>query len=486
VAQAKHKKLKSEETMLNALDLQSKLTTNQYKLIASATFGIVLEFLDYFLIGFILTFVATPWHLTFGQSSVILLSSGIGSMLGAFFFGRLADKIGRRRVFLCTILVFTLGTAALIVTPDSETYGWLYLTFFRLLIGFGAGGLYCVDLPLVQEFMPARKRGVVSGLVTSAVPLGFLLGSALVAFASSSIGWRGVMVVCVALSCLTLLMRSWVPESPRWLLQSGDVKKARQSVAWALEVDPETLPLNSEVRLTGLSRFSDLFRYPRSFAVSWLTNLGAQTGYYGLTLWSPTLIVLFLHVRPDQAAFYMIFVTFSAFAGRITLAILSEKIGRRASGILCCGAAAVILLFAALSVQVLQGATLPLLLTLMAAYFFGEGGLAIVGPYAAEVWPSSLRTTGMGSAYGFGGLGKIIGPLGLALIVGSSLTVTPQAAAIPVKVAFLYFAAWYAMAAAAYLILGIETRGRSIEAISEKLHASAILPSETSSQKAGS
>ena len=465
--------------MLEALDNQIGMTANQWKLIAAATFGVVLEFLDYFLIGFVLTFVAGPWHLTFGQSSVILLSSGVGSMLGAFFFGRLADRIGRRKVFLQTISLFTLGTAALIVTPDSEVFGWIYLTVFRFLIGFGAGGLYCVDLPLVQEFMPTRKRGLVSGLVTSAVPMGFLIGSALVAFVAPYTGWRGLMAICVALSAVTLLMRSWVPESPRWLLLSRQADKARDSVAWALQVAPTTLPL-SDLPPAGLSQgVGDLFRYPRSLAVSWITNLGAQTGYYGLTLWSPTLIVLFLKVKPAQAAFYMIFVTFAAFAGRIVLSILSERLGRRVTGVICCGGAALILIGAALAATMLQGAVVPLLLTLMAAYFLGEGALAIVGPYAAEVWPAALRTTGMGSAYGFGGIGKIIGPLGLALLVGSSLSIAPNARGIPLEPAFFYFAGWYALAALAFVVLGVETRGTSIERIEDKLDAVAAAPAAT-------
>jgi hypothetical protein len=77
---------------------------------------------------------------------------------------------------------------------------------------------------------------------------------------------------------------------------------------------------------------------------------------------------------------------------------------------------------------------------LMVWAVFGDGGLAIAGPYAAEVWPSSIRATGMGSAYGFGGIGKIIGPLGLALIIGSSSVIKPDVSLKAIIPAFLYFA----------------------------------------------
>jgi putative MFS transporter len=453
--------------MLDALDAQDRLTTNQWKLVVAATFGIILEFLDYFLIGFVLAFVIGPWHLSLWQSSTILLSSGVGAMIGAALFGWLADKIGRRKVFLMTISLFTTGTAALIVTPDSAEYGWLYLTAFRFFVGFGAGGLYCVDLPLVQEFVPSRKRGLISGLVTSAVPVGFLLGSALVAFLAPSIGWRGLMAICVGLGLVTLLMRSWIPESPRWLLQNDRREEARKAVAWALNVPAQTLSLDSRQVVEAPPKIADLFRYPRSIAVSWLTNLGAQTGYYGLTLWSPVLIVQFLKVRPEQAAFYMIFVTLAAFAGRITISFLSESIGRRASGMLCSFGAVACLLVAAWFGNALLGATVLLLALLMASYFFGEGGFAIVGPYSAELWPTHLRTMGMGSAYGFGGIGKFVGPMGLAVIAGVSAA--PNTAGVSVQTAFLYFAIWYALSGLAYMLLGIETKGQSIEAIARRL-----------------
>ena len=111
-------------------------------------------------------------------------------------------------------------------------------------------------------------------------------------------------------------------------------------------------------------------------------------------------------------------------------------------------------------------------LLLIATNAFADGGFAIVGPYSAEVWPSALRTTGMGSAYGFGGIGKVIGPLGLALIVGSSNVITPQASVSSIIPAYSYLAGWFVLAGLAYLFLGFETRGRSLEAIDDALDAS--------------
>jgi MFS transporter, putative metabolite:H+ symporter len=180
-----------------------------------------------------------PWRLTFGKSAIILLASGFGAMFGAVFYGWLADKIGRRKVFMLTVVNFSAATGILTFTPDNA---WLFLASFRFIIGFGVGGLYCVDLPLVQEFVPSSKRGMVGGIVTSSVPLGILLGSFLGATMTPLVGWRGLFAIGALPGVLTLLIRIWVPASPRWLIQMGRHDEARQSLAWALEIDPLELP----------------------------------------------------------------------------------------------------------------------------------------------------------------------------------------------------------------------------------------------------
>lgn len=459
--------------MLEALDQQETLTRNQKRLAYIATWAVCLEFLDYFLIGFILTFVAESWNLSFGQSSIILLSSGIGAIFGALFFGRLADRIGRRSVFLITVAVFTLGTGGLALTPDSASIGWLYLAVLRVFIGFGAGGLYVVDLPFMQEFLPTAKRGRVTGLVTSAVPLGFLLGSVLVWTLSGTIGWRGILVVPTVLGLSVFLMRVSIPESPRYLLRQGDAEGARQSIAWALRVEPTTLPLDSvqpnlEARKATIK---ELFPYRRSFWLATISNLGIQTGYYGITLWTPTLLVLILAINPADTGLYMVVLTLGALGGRFALSYLAEIIGRRRAGIITGLAAAGLLFLAAVfSQDALWGVSLFLLI-MIGAYFFGEGGFAIVGPYSGEVWPSSLRTTGMGFAYGIGGIGKVIGPLGLALILGSDNLVEPEATTTDIIPAFSYFAAWYIVCAMVFLLLGFETKGKSLEQLDHEIEA---------------
>src|ERR1700756_962258 len=316
--------------MFNELDRRTSLTGNQIKILTAAIIGDALEFFDYFLIGFVLAFLIGPWKLTFGQSATVLMSSGIGAIIGAYAWGWLADRIGRRPGFIGTGLNFSVATGLLYFTPDN---GWIYLTVLRFFVGTGVGGLYCVDLPLVQEFMPSSKRGWIGGLVTCVIPLGVGLGAVLGAFMGSD-QWRLLFAIGVLPAVLVLLVRIWVPESPRWLCRQGRYEEDRKALARWLMVDPATLPMPTaaDAGPVVVSNWLDLFKYPRSLFVSWLGNAGAQTGVYCITLWAPALFVLLLKVTPQEAAKMMILLSVFGFLGRVSFSFFSEMMGRRNAG----------------------------------------------------------------------------------------------------------------------------------------------------------
>jgi putative MFS transporter len=451
--------------MFERLDQARSLTGNQIKIVVAAIVGDMLEFFDYFLIGFVLAFIIKPWNLTFGQSAIILLSSGIGAILGAFIWGRIADVYGRRKVFIATVINFSLATGVLAFTPDN---GWIFLSVFRFFVGFGVGGLYCVDLPLVQEFVPTRRRGFIGGIVTVFIPLGVMIASVLGAFLAPAIGWRGLFAVGLLPALFTLVIRAWVPESPHWLLSQGRTEEARRSLAWALQVPPESLPAPAPMEAPERTSWLELFRYPRSVAVSWLASIGAQTAGYGVGLWGPTLFVLQLGVTPAYAAYLFIWVTLAGIIGRIAFSLMSDVIGRRTAGMLCgFGGAVCVAAAGVLHNEVVAGISLFWLFIVLGDFFY-DGGFAIIGPYMAEVWPTRLRTSGMGSAYGFGGIGKIVGPLGLALIVGSSNVVKPEVTLAAITPSFLFLSAWLVLCGCAFLFFGFETRHRSISAIDSR------------------
>src|ERR1700688_3244417 len=173
--------------MLEHLEKQESLTGNQWKIFAAATVGDMLDFFDFYLIGFVLAFIIGGWHLTYGQSGAILLSSGIGAPLGSLFWGWMADKIGRRKEMILTVLNFSLATRAMALTASQ---GWLFLSICRFFVGMGMTVVYTVDIAIVQEFVPAYKRGWVTGLTTSLLPAGTLLGAMAGTWLGPSLGRR--------------------------------------------------------------------------------------------------------------------------------------------------------------------------------------------------------------------------------------------------------------------------------------------------------
>ncbi len=270
---------------------------------------------------------------------------------------------------------------------------------------------------------------------------------------------------------LTLLIRAWVPESPHWLIGKGRIDEARKSLAWALQVDPSTIQLPTAVAEIQRTVWRELFKYPRSLAVACLTGI-SQTGTVGLTLWLTTLLVLVLRVSPNHASYLVIWVGTISVFGRLFCSWMSDALGRRLAVVISCVIATMTMSLAGYLHDIYIGGVSMFYAMILAQSFFGSGNYAIVGPYMAEVWPSKLRASGMGLGYGFGNLGKFIGPAGLAVIAGSDNFVTPKATLDALIPAMNYFGFWYLVAAVAIWCFGIETKGRTIGEIDSMLTAS--------------
>ena len=409
------------------LERQKKLTASQWKIIATANLGDMLDFFDFFLIGYVLAFIFKEWQLTYAESAVILVAAGLGAVPGAWFWGWMGDKIGRRKVFILTALNVAAATGIMYFTPEPGGWvaGWIFLSFFRFFVGFGNAGLIAVDIPLVQEFVPSYKRGWVSGLTTTLLPAGNVLGALSGAFLAPVIGWRGLFLVGLLPAALVLMIRYWVPESPRFLLRMGRMEEARKSLAWALKVGPKEIELPSSLPEAEKTSWRELFHYPRSVASSCLVAL-SQTGGVGILLWITTLFVMVLKITPAEAPYLMIWVGILGIIGRLVASWMSDALGRRISGFLIGAGGAISMALAGYWHDVYLGTVSVFFVLIMVQRFFGDASYAIIGPYLAEVWPNRLRASGMGFAYGISNLGKIIGPLGLAMIVGSSNYVSPK------------------------------------------------------------
>src|SRR6266700_2282309 len=291
--------------MIERLEQQERLTSNQWKLICTANVADLLDFFDFFLIGYVTAALTKEWSLSYGHGGAILLASGLGAVPGAFIWGWLGDRIGRRTVFLWSAVTISLATGVMVFTPGPSALipGWLFLVFFRVFVGVGNAGIFTIDLPLVQEFIPAYKRGWVSALVTTLLPGGGMLAGLVASWLLPLIGWRYLFLVGLSPLVLVFMIRYWVPESTRWL---------------------------------------DLFKYPKLVAAGCLTGL-TQTGGASLGLWGATLLVIVLNTTPAHAAFLMVFVGLSGIVGRFFITALIEPLGRRGAGTLACGMAALLM-----------------------------------------------------------------------------------------------------------------------------------------------
>ncbi len=208
-----------------------------------------------------------------------------------------------------------------------------------------------------------------------------------------------------------------------------------------------------------------MLRCPRSVITTTLINVGLIAGYYGIVLWAPTLLAQIQSFAPAMASKAMIGFSLLGMVSRLSAAALADRIGRRRTGGYFALAAAASILCAG---YIGHGEWLsPSLfwLPLLLAFIFADGGFSVCAAYSTEIWPSRLRGTGSGYAGLTGSVGKILGPLGLAMTAGSGNVVMPAATVSVIVPAFQFLAFCLFVCGITYLTIGIEARGKTLEAI---------------------
>jgi putative MFS transporter len=257
-----------------------------------------------------------------------------------------------------------------------------------------------------------------------------------------------------------------MPESVRWLVSRGRHAEARRIVGRALNVPPDNLPQPAiapagHVR-SPASSFADLLAKPNLFWLTVIVWFGASTANYGVFLWGPTIVALLMGVSPMQAAHLFVFVSLTGMLGRTAFSFLPQWLGRRRCGEIMGYGIALSLGAAALFFdRIIFGYPAFVVLLIPAALFF-DGGFSNIAPYSAEIFPVRLSARGVGLAQAANGVGKISGPLCLALIAGASNLITPKATIDAVTPAFLFLAACGLAIGLAFSLLGIETHGKPL------------------------
>jgi putative MFS transporter len=185
------------------------------------------------------------------------------------------------------------------------------------------------------------------------------------------------------------------------------------------------------------------------------TGLGAALT--GVTMWGPTILAQLMHISPREAAGRFVIISLAGVAGRLVFAILPHRIGRRPTGLIVTFAGGLALALAGVFHGASLGALPLFLLFLLIGQFFYDGAFSNLNTYAAELYPVRLASLGAGLSAAAGGVGKILGPLVLGLIAGTSNLVSPQATERAVEPGFLFLGACCLVAGVAYALLGIET-----------------------------
>jgi MFS transporter, putative metabolite:H+ symporter len=189
---------------------------------------------------------------------------------------------------------------------------------------------------------------------------------------------------------------------------------------------------------------------------------GASTANYGVFLWGPTIVALLLGATPQDAAKMFIYVGLAGVLGRTGFAFLAHRIGRKPCGQLMGYGTAVSLALAAYFHNDFAGSVPLFLVFLTIGALFFDGGFSNLGPYPAEIFPVQLSGRAVGLAQLANGIGKIVGPLCLAVIAGADNFVHPHATAAAVTPAFVFLAGAGLLVGLAYTFLGVEPHGRPV------------------------
>jgi putative MFS transporter len=420
----------------------------------------VYDFFDFLIVGYLLAQVAPEWHLTYGQSAVILYSGGVGAILGALVFGALSDAWGRKQQIVIGTFICAFSAGLIAAIPEGA---WWLFAILRFFVGVGLTAAVTPSLTVVVELTPTRHRTIATSFYVVFASAGGFLAPLISAALLGPFGWRGVAVVGFGAAVIGVLVWLYTPESVRWLTAKGRFQEARAEVARHLDLPLQSVPL-PVVRPTTVpsGNLLDLLSQPRMFLETILIWGGSSTAGYGVYLWGPTIVALLLKVPVPQAAKYFVFVTAAGVTGKIIVTLISPLIGRRLLGVLWGFGGVVALAAAGYYNSVLLGGLPLLVILLCCSTFCIEGGFSNLAPYTVESYGVRMGARSSGLGQTANGVGKIVGPLSLALIAGTSNLVSPQATADAVFPAFLFLAFCMALVGLSFLILGVETHGRAM------------------------
>src|SRR5215471_8805330 len=189
---------------------------------------VMFDFFDFLVVGYLLAAVASEWHLTYGQSAVILYSGGVGAIVGAVVFGAFADAWGRKQQMVIGTFICAMSSGLIAFVPEG---GWLLFAVLRFFVGVGLTAAVTPSLTVVVELTPTRHRTMATSFYVVWASAGGFLAPAVSAAIMGPYGWRRVALLGFIALLIGILVWLFAPESVRWLTAKGRFNEARAEVA---------------------------------------------------------------------------------------------------------------------------------------------------------------------------------------------------------------------------------------------------------------
>ncbi len=438
------------------------------RLMTMGGLGYTFDSFDGALMGYALSALIIVWAIPKEVGGWLLSSIFFGYLVGALVAGVLADRFGRRRLMMTSLLVFC-ACSLLMGTASSVTE----LFIWRALAGVGIGAETALIAPYISEFLPARVRGKFVTRTVGFLAFGYILAGLLAPLVISpnpGIGWRIAAVICALPVGLLLWWRRKLPESPRYLLAKGRIDEAtevvekmeRESGVTAAAAPPAIsnvapngallttpTPLAAAAQRSMFSQLKGLWSggLARTTLVIWLLWFILTGVNYGFSSWLPTLLVLEKGLTLTNSFLIALITSLVQIPGYYVASLLIDKMERKwLIALFACGATAgaVVVAFADSTTVLIIGAAL------LAAFTNGVAGVYYT--YTAELYPTEVRTTAMGVASAVGRVGAICAPIAIGYLFARIGWVN----------VFLVLVAALAVAVVVVVVFGARTSGRSL------------------------
>jgi len=449
----------------DALERLDNMPWTRFHTVLTIALGVgwALDSFETNIIGSMFGVLKTQWDLSAAQGSLAVVIWVFGMLVGAIGFGYLADRFGRKRLFLGTLLWY-----ALFATGTAFSWNYESFLFFRFMTALAVGGEYSAVTATMGEFFPKAHRGRTDALILSGFPIGAMASAGisylLFSWFPPEIGWRLGFGLGATLALFFLWVRRAIPESPRWLLQQGRVAEVEAIVEMIAGTATGTAAFEQAKRryspasfvaatpsfLRNLAELGGAYRYRCGLASA--LNFSQAAIVYGALALMALVILPEMNVPSGDLPFYYFWGNAAALLGGVVGAFAVEAFGRRPSLLVSYS-------LTVLAILPLYGfTTLP---GMVFSYCLMQFGVtwAYITAYvvAAEILPTRLRATGLGVSVAIGRVGAMLAPL--------MLTSAYQATGAPSSALLILIALALPgpIAAALWWMWGEETRNVSLE-----------------------